>query len=158
MTEIRSDLEGVTLRVSETENVTAEQQTITQQLQTEMQGKATVQQLTEVQTTADGLRVSVSEVQTIIDEKADRSEVTEITEVFVTGSDGLTIANSSTGMGIGISEKQVQFTGGADPTTVITPNEMETTNFRVGERMDLGEFSFLPRTNGNLSFRYTGGQ
>lgn len=158
MTEIRSDLEGVTLRVSSTENVTAEQLTITQQMQEELQGKATVQQLTEVQTAADGLKVTVSEVQTILDEKADRTEVEEITEVFIFGDDGLTISNSATGMGIGISEKQVQFTGGESPTTVITPNEMETTNLQIGERLDLGDFSFLPRTNGNLSFRYTGGQ
>lgn len=158
MTEIRSDLEGVTLRVSSTENVTAEQLTITQQMQEELQGKATVQQLTEVQTAADGLKVTVSEVQTILDEKADRTEVEEITEVFIFGDDGLTISNSATGMGIGISEKQVQFTGGENPTTVITPNEMETTNLQIGERLDLGDFSFLPRTNGNLSFRYTGGQ
>ena len=106
---------------------------------------------------ADGLSLSVTEVKEGLDEKADRATVTEITEHFLFTEDGLTIFNTATGMGIDISEQQVAFTGGEDPTTVITPNEMETTNLRVGTRMDLGEFAFLPRSNGNLSFRYTGG-
>ena len=60
-------------------------------------------------------------------------------------------------MGIGVSEKRVIFTGGNDPTTVITPNAMETTNLTVGVRLDLGCFSWIPRTNKNLSLRWTGG-
>lgn len=157
MTEIQSDLDGVTLRVSATETVTGDLHETTEQLKEDMQTKATVQQLTEVKTAADGLRVTVSEVQTVLDGKADQVEVTEITEHFIFGAEGLIITNSGTGMGINVSEKKVEFTGGGDPTTVITPNEMETTNLRVGEQLDLGKFSFIPRTNGNLSFRYTGG-
>lgn len=157
MTEIQSDLDGVTLRVSATETVTGDLHEATEQLKEDMQTKATVQQLTEVKTAADGLRVTVSEVQTVLDGKADQVEVTEITEHFIFGTEGLTITNSGTGMGINVSEKKVEFTGGGDPTTVITPNEMETTNLRVGAQLDLGKFSFIPRTNGNLSFRYTGG-
>jgi hypothetical protein len=157
MTEIQSDLDGVTLRVSATETVTGDLHEATEQLKEDMQTKATVQQLTEVKTAADGLRVTVSEVQTVLDGKADQVEVTEITEHFIFGAEGLTITNSGTGMGINVSEKKVGFSGGGDPTTVIKPNEMETTNLRVGAQLDLGKFSFIPRTNGNLSFRYTGG-
>lgn len=157
MTEIQSDLDGVTLRVSATETVTGDLHEATEQLKEDMQTKATVQQLTEVKTAADGLRVTVREVQTVLDGKADQVEVAEITEHFIVGAEGLTISNSGTGMGINVSEKKVGFTGGADPTTVITPNEMETTNLRVGAQLDIGKFSFIPRTNGNLSFRYTGG-
>ena len=49
MTEIRSDLEGVTIRVSATETVTGDLHEATEQLKEDMQTKATVQQLTEIQ-------------------------------------------------------------------------------------------------------------
>lgn len=165
VTEMKSDMEGILIRVSSTEIVSAENQNATQKLQEEMdavesdlQTRATVQQLTEVQTAADGLRISISQVETKVDEKADKVEVEEITEHFRFTEDGLTITNTGNGMGIGVSEKRVIFTGGADPTTVITPNAMETTNLSVGQRLDVGGFSWIPRTNGNLSFRYTGGE
>lgn len=102
----------------------------------------------------DALDISVQKLQK---EKADQADVKEMTERFHFSEDGLTISNSATGMGINVSESQVAFTGGADPTTVITPTEMQTTNLRVGERLDLGNFALLPRTNGNLSMRWTGG-
>lgn len=114
-------------------------------------------QSAELEVTAEGLAVSVTQLQKGMDEKADRATVEEITEHFLFQEDGLTIFNSATGMGINVSEQQVAFTGGKDPTTVITPNQMETTKLVVGEQLDLGEFSFLPRSNGNLSFRYIGG-
>ena len=110
-----------------------------------------------LEVTASGLSASISTVQTGLSEKANKEDVDEITEHFLFKEDGLTIFNTATGMGINVSEKQVAFTGGTDPTTVITPNDMKTTNIKVNTRLDLGNFSFLPRTNGNLSFRYTGG-
>ena len=69
----------------------------------------------------------------------------------------LTLPILQGGMGIGVSEKQVAFTGGENPSTVIRPNSMNTTNLTVKESLTLGDFAFIPRTNGNLSFRYTGG-
>ena len=121
----------------------------------DMQGLQT--RATTVEQKANSLELSIVSVQEGLDDKADRTTVEEVTEHFLFTEDGLTIFNSATGMGINVSEQQVAFTGGKDPTTVITPNEMETTNLRVGTRLDLGDFSFLPRANGNLSFRYTGG-
>lgn len=94
---------------------------------------------------ADSLQLEVQDLQA------------DITKHFRFGADGLTISNSATGMGIGISEQRVIFTGGQDPTTVITPNAMETTNLTVGIRLDLGSFSWIPRTNNNLSLRWMGG-
>jgi hypothetical protein len=101
------------------------------------------------------LRFSVSQLRTQTDTKADRSELSELTEHFRFGAEGMTISNTATGMGIGVSQTQVVFTGGSAPTTRITPNEMTTTNLHIGSRLDLGSFSLLPRTSGNLSLRYT---
>lgn len=141
-------------------------ETLVQQASTEilLRVAETKQDLTEIQAraaalelTAEGLSVSVSEVKEGLDDKADRATLEEVTEHFLFKEDGLTIFNSATGMGINVSEQQVAFTGGADPTTVITPTEMETTNLRIGRRLDVGDFAWIPRTNGNLSLRYTGG-
>ncbi len=117
-----------------------------------------VQSVSQVEQKSTSLEIAVGRIETAVTEKADRETVQEFTEHFLFTENGLEIFNTANGMGIGISEKQVAFTGGQDPTTVITPNQMETTRLVVGERLDLGEFSFLPRTNGNLSFRYIGGE
>ena len=114
-------------------------------------------QMSSVEHTAEGLKVSVTNISTDLNGKADKEDVQQITEHFVFGEDGLTISNSASGMGIGVSEKQVAFTGGENPSTVIRPNSMNTTNLTVKESLTLGDFAFIPRTNGNLSFRYTGG-
>lgn len=114
-------------------------------------------QMSAVEHTADGLKASITSISTDLNGKADKGDVQQITEHFVFGKDGMTISNSASGMGIDISEKQVEFTGGENPSTVIRPNSMNTTNLTVMESLTLGDFAFIPRTNGNLSFRYTGG-
>ena len=112
-------------------------------------------QLSVLEQKADGLSFSVTELRQHADSKADKTQLAELTEHFLFSADGLTISNTATGMGIGISEKRVEFTGGSAPTTVITPNAMQTTNLHIDTRLDLGNFSLLPRTNRNLSLRYT---
>ena len=112
-------------------------------------------QLTVLEQRSDGLSLSVSELRRQTDTKAEQSQLTELTEHFRFGADGLTITNTATGMGISLSERQVVFTGGNDPTTVITPNAMQTTNLHIETRLDVGGFSLIPRSNQNLSLRYT---
>ena len=112
--------------------------------------------VTSVEQTAKGLTVSVSDIHEALGDKADTASVREITEHFIFGADGMTIKNSATGMGIGVSEQRVVFTGGEDPTTEIYPDRMRTTDLKVRKQLDVGGFSLIPRTNGNLSLRYTG--
>ena len=102
-----------------------------------------------------GLSLSITELRSQAETKADKAQVTELTEHFLFGANGMTISNSATGMGININERQVVFLGGNDPTTVITPNAMQTTSLDVETRLDVGGFSLIPRTNRNLSLRYT---
>lgn len=105
---------------------------------------------------ADNLEFSVTEVRTGLSDKADQSEIREITERFRFDMEGLTITNSGTGMGIGVSEQRVIFTGGRNPTTVIYPNAMETAAMTVHNTLTLGNFALIPRSTGNLSLRFTG--
>lgn len=134
-------VEGITARVASAEEKAGDY--------------ASKSQVTTLEQKADGLSLSVTQLQKTTDAKADKAQVSELTEHFRFGADGFTITDSATGMGIGISEKQVAFTGGPDPTTVITPNDMRTTNLHIATRLDVGGFSLFPRTNRNLSLRYT---
>lgn len=101
----------------------------------------------------EGLSLQVGSLDARLAQKAEGSRVEELETHFRFDGEGLTISNTVTGMGIQISESQVAFRGGVDPTTVITPNRMHTTNFQVLERLDVGNFALLPRTGGNLSLR-----
>lgn len=134
-------VEGITARVSSAEERSGEY--------------ALKSQLSVLEQQAQGLSLSVTRLQTLTDTKADESSLAQVTEHFRFGSDGLTITDSATGMGIRVSEEAVAFHGGASSTTVITPNAMETTNLDVATRLGVGGFTWLPRSNGNLSLRYT---
>ena len=115
-------------------------------------------QTTQLTQNAAELSLSVSRLTGTLDGKTDREEFSQVTEHFSFAAGGMTIHNSASGMGILVSENQVAFTGGEDPSTVIRPDNMETARLTVGQRLDLGNFSFIPRTDGNLSFRFTGGK
>lgn len=134
-------VEGITARVSAAEETAGDY--------------ATKGQISVLEQRADGLSLSVNRLQSTADTKADKEQLAEVTEHFRFASDGMTITNSATGMGIHVSEEEVAFTGSSTAATVITPNAMETTNLDVATRLDIGPFSLLPRTNGNLSLRYT---
>ena len=139
--QIEQTSESILARVSRTEEATEQ-----------LQG-----QYTAVTQRADAVDLSVTQLRKEVGTKAEQAQLSELSEHFRFDADGMTVTNSGTGMGIGVSEQRVVFTGGADPTTVITPNAMGTTNLTVGVRLDVGGFSLIPRTNGNLSLRYTGG-
>ena len=160
---LRVDLEEVSSGLSQTtidvNGVKKEQSSIKQTVggiesrvsSTEKNANELKGQYTHVLQRADGLDIKVSNLSENLGNKADQTQVNEISEHFRFDSDGMTITNSGTGMGIGVSEQRVVFTGGDDPTTVITPTTMKTT------RLAVGNFSWIPRTNGNLSLRFTGG-
>ena len=111
-------------------------------------------QTTQLHQTAQGIAVTVSRLESALGDKTDRQEFSRVTEHFKFDADGLTIQNSATGMGIRVSEEQVAFLG--DDDTVIRPDAMETPRLSIEKRLDIGPFSLLPRTGGNLSLRYTG--
>lgn len=166
---IRVDLEEVSSNLSKTaievDSVKNEQSSIKQTVdgvearvsKTEESVDGLNSQYTVFSQRADAVDLSVTKLREEVGNKAEQSQVNEITEHFRFAADGLTITNTGTGMGIGVSEERVIFTGGNDPTTIIRPNDMETTNLKVKKQQDLGGFSWIPRTNKNLSLRWTGG-
>lgn len=132
--QLSQDVDNITARVGAVENTAR-------------------QNYTELRLETEGLSVKVGSLDSRLTQKADGSRLESLETHFRFDGNGLTISNSATGMGIGLSETQVAFHGGVDPTTVITPNRMHTTRLQVLERLDVGDFALLPRTNGNLSLR-----
>ena len=143
MASLKLTVEGLTTRVAGVE--------------TEGEDHADAARVSQLEQRADALELTITRIREDTDGKAEGEDLEEIRQIFLFDENGLTISNTGTGMGIGISQERIIFTGGTDPTTQITPNEMATTNLRVGRRLDLGNFSLIPRTNGNLSLRYTAG-
>ena len=144
--ELELSVDGITSRVEKVEDSS----------RTHAEASAITSVRSELTQRADGLEFSVTEVRGSLDGKADQSALGEVTEHFRFDMDGLTITNSGTGMGIGVSEQRIVFLGGQNPTTTIYPTAMETTDLTVASRLTLGAFTLLPRSNGNLSLRFTG--
>ena len=114
------------------------------------------QRFAQLQLRSDGLAISVGAVEKGLEGKADARQVETLAEHFRFGDEGMTITDSVTGMAVRVSQEQVAFSGGTDDATRITPSGMATTDLTVGRRLDVGSFSFIPRTGGNLSLRWTG--
>jgi len=140
---VELDMDGITTRVTQVEA----------QSQTHAERSALTAHTSQLTQRSDSLEFSVTELRTQLGDKADQSQVSKLTEHFRFDMDGLTISNSATGMGIGISQERIIFTGGQDPTTVIYPNRLETTHQTVKDSLQIGPFRLFPRTNGNLSLR-----
>lgn len=115
------------------------------------------QSFARLQLQSDGLAVEVGTVRQAVEGKADAERVDTLSEHFRFGEDGMTITDSATGMAVRVSQEAVAFSGGTDDATCITPGGMTTTDLTVARRLDVGDFSFIPRTGGNLSLRWTKG-
>lgn len=102
---------------------------------------------------SQGLELTVGRMESALDGKADAGQLEALTEHFRFDEAGMTITDSRSGMGITVSEDAVAFVGGA-ATTRMDPTGMTTTDLRVENRLELGNFTFLPRTTGNLSLRW----
>lgn len=112
----------------------------------------TMSRLAQLELDGDGMALSVSRLAGQLEDKAESSQLRQLTEHFDFGADGLTISDSATGMSIRLSQEQVAFRDG----TAITPQGMTTAALQVAGNLTLGDFILIPRSNGNLSLRSTG--
>lgn len=55
-----------------------------------------------------------------------------------------------------ISNERIRFLQNNTEVAYISNNQLYITNADVRQRLDIGKFSFIPRDNGNLSFKYVG--
>lgn len=159
MLELQWQLQGVEVAMTEFQGTSKAVSKLSQDVDHVSAGVSALRQdqersreeLTALRLTSDALDLSISTVES--DLHRSNETLQQMTERFRFDSDGLTISDSATGMSILLSQRQIRFSG----TTVIRPNNLDTTNLTVGESLTVGDFVYIPRTNGNLSFRYVGG-
>ena len=118
----------------------------------------TQQQVDKVQTDVNTYIVRVDAINGRVE------SIEQTTECFSMEDDGLRITRKissqdpSMQLSMLLSEQKLSFYQGTDEVAYFSNNKLYVTDAEILDRLQLGKFAFIPRSNGNLSFRYLGGQ
>lgn len=117
----------------------------------------TQQQVDKVQTDVNTYIVRVDAINGKIE------SIEQTTECFSMEDAGLRITRKNSSqdpskqLSMLLSEQKLSFYQGTDEVAYFSNNKLYVTDAEILERLQLGKFAFIPRSNGNLSFRYLGG-
>ena len=117
----------------------------------------TQQQVDKVQTDVNTYIVRVDAINGRIE------SIEQTTECFSMEDAGLRITRKissqdpSMQLSMLLSEQKLSFYQGTDEVAYFSNNKLYVTDAEILDRLQLGKFAFIPRSNGNLSFRYLGG-
>lgn len=117
----------------------------------------TQQQVDKVQTDVNTYIVRVDAINGKIE------SIEQTTECFSMEDAGLRITRKissqdpSKQLSMLLSEQKLSFYQGTDEVAYFSNSKLYVTDAEILERLQLGKFAFIPRSNGNLSFRYLGG-
>lgn len=117
----------------------------------------TQQQVDKVQTDVNTYIVRVDAIDGRIE------SIEQTTECFSMEDAGLRITRKissqdpSMQLSMLLSEQKLSFYQGTDEVAYFSNNKLYVTDAEILDRLQLGKFAFIPRSNGNLSFRYLGG-
>lgn len=118
----------------------------------------TQQQVDKVQTVVNTYIVRVDAINGKIE------SIEQTTECFSMEDAGLRITRKissqdpSMQLSMLLSEQKLSFYQGTDEVAYFSNNKLYVTDAEILDRLQLGKFAFIPRSNGNLSFRYLGGR
>ena len=118
----------------------------------------TQQQVDKVQTDVNTYIVRVDAINGRVE------SIEQTTECFSMEDAGLRITRKissqdpSMQLSMLLSEQKLSFYQGTDEVAYFSNNKLYVTDAEILDRLQLGKFAFIPRSNGNLSFRYFGGQ
>lgn len=116
----------------------------------------TQQQVDKVQTDVNTYIVRVDAINGKIE------SIEQTTECFSMEDAGLRITRKissqdpSMQLSMLLSEQKLSFYQGTDEVAYFSNNKLYVTDAEILDRLQLGKFAFIPRSNGNLSFRYLG--
>ena len=117
----------------------------------------TQQQVDKVQTDINTYIVRVDAINGRVE------SIEQTTECFSMEDAGLRITRKissqdpSMQLSMLLSEQKLSFYQGTDEVAYFSNNKLYVTDAEILDRLQLGKFAFIPRSNGNLSFRYLGG-
>ena len=118
----------------------------------------TQQQVDKVQTDVNTYIVRVDAINGRVE------SIEQTTECFSMEDAGLRITRKISSQDLSmqlsmlLSEQKLSFYQGTDEVAYFSNNKLYVTDAEILDRLQLGKFAFIPRSNGNLSFRYLGGQ
>ena len=107
--------------------------------------------------TLSGLNGSVTAIKKTTDGTAET--VKEFTEWVNFDATGMAIGNSDSGRKVKINEEAVEFRNASGQVTATFSEDVEIKDLKIkyGGTFTMGNFAFIPRSNGNLSIKYIGG-
>ena len=117
----------------------------------------TQQQVDKVQTDVNTYIVRVDAINGRVE------SIEQTTECFSMEDAGLRITRKISSQDLSmqlsmlLSEQKLSFYQGTDEVAYFSNNKLYVTDAEILDRLQLGKFAFIPRSNGNLSFRYLGG-
>ena len=120
-----------------------------------------INQLSTLTQTADGLRLSIETLTTDLASAQGMIDNTQQTLLtyFDFLEDGLTIGIGSSNIKLNLANNRVQFIKDDDkdhPVAYFSEGKLYVMDAHFLQSLVLGNFEFVPRTNGNLSLRYRG--
>lgn len=108
--------------------------------------------------TADSFQMGFDNVSKFMDVGGDLTEDEfEVESSFIKfDATGITLGQSSSPIQLILSPTQLVFDQAGYPVAVMSNNKLTINNAEIGEFLKLGNFEFIPQTNGNLSFMKVG--
>lgn len=108
--------------------------------------------------TADSFQMGFDNMSKFMDVGGDLTEDEfEVESSFIKfDATGITLGQSSSPIQLILSPTQLVFDQAGYPVAVMSNNKLTINNAEIGEFLKLGNFEFIPQTNGNLSFMKVG--
>lgn len=119
----------------------------------------TTQQINELQTVADGWELNFNTLTETVTQLGDTISTNYTEQLkyirFIDGVIwiGVESDDSNNKFEVSISNSKISFWQGANEIAYLSNRQLHVTAAQIIDRLDLGEFAFFPRENGNLTFR-----
>ena len=137
--------------------VSAVEQIISREAELEV----TVEGITSEVSRISDLEGQIQEVQSSVTQSADAlraefsttvDEVETLTGYVQADANGLHVGRVGDASTVDIANNRISFNNDGSEVAYVASQKMHIKNVEVEERLDLGNFAFVPRANGNLSF------
>lgn len=147
--------DGIRQTITELSDATDDLQTQIDANGEALDGVITAQ--SEFSQTVNGLNASVTKLQTDVDDNA--KTLSPITEWMRFDETGMSIGNSNSGRKVKINEQVVEFDNAAGEAVARFAEKAEIHDLEIadGGTFSMGNWAWVPRSNGNLSLKWIGG-
>ena len=142
-------------------NLASTVSSVEQIISREAELEVTVNGLTSEVSRISDLEGQIQEVQSSVTQSADAlraefsttvDEVETLTGYVQADANGLHVGRVGDSSTVDIANNRISFNNDGSEVAYIASQKMHIKNVEVEERLDLGNFAFVPRANGNLSF------